>query len=181
MHNIVFIQRVHLVIKLNVMKVLVLLIIACLLVYTGNSQSTKKYFYKTLLELTNNSNNDSINYYLLKLKVGQRGEIKKVDILFLKNDSIQSRQMKNSYFNYALKDIIPDTTFEYNSLNKNNLFLCPYIIKKVKFIKNPSTELVFSVSDIKKLFILLKKFYGSNRLNYRLVTPSILFSEESYY
>jgi hypothetical protein len=161
------------------MKTLVLSIIACLLVYNGRCQYTKKYFYKTLLELTS-SNNDSISYYILKLKVGQKGEIKKVDILFFKNDSVQSKELKNSHLNYVLKDIISDTTFEYNSKHENNLIICPYMIKKVKFIKNPNKELVFSVSDINKLFTLLKEFYGSNHLKYRLVTPSILFNEESY-
>jgi hypothetical protein len=161
------------------MKALFLLIIVCFLTDNGYSQHTRKFFYKTLLELTNN--NDSINYYIIKLEVGKKGKIKNLGILFFKNDSISNMQMKNNISTFTLKDIISDSTFDYDGNNKNNLIICPYIIKKVKFIKNPNTDIVFSVLDINKIFILLKEVYASKRLNSRLVTPSILFIEESIY
>ncbi len=82
---------------------------------------------------------------------------------------------------YSLKDVISDSTILKIDQDEKKWIICPIIIKKLKFIKNPNTELVFSVQDINRIFMLMKETYNSKKIKYKLVTPSIIFSEEIYH
>lgn len=180
MHNTVLILRVHLAIKSKIMKALTLVFLYFFLVGKLYSQSTEKYFYNALLELNKNTN-DSINYYLLKIKSSRYGDIEKINVLFFNNNSILSKELKIKSFMYSLKDVISDSTILKIDQDEKKWIICPIIIKKLKFIKNPNTELVFSVQDINRIFMLMKETYNSKKIKYKLVTPSIIFSEEIYH
>lgn len=163
------------------MKTLFLSIIICMFGYTVQSQVTGILFYETLFNLTKKNNNDSVNYYLIKLKVGKSGFIRKAVVLFFKNDSIQSIQLNNNNFHFTIEDILTDTLNNKKYFNNNKWYLYLYITKRVKFITNPKTEFIFNADDINKLFSLLSFFYRSNRSGYQLLKPSILFIEDEYY
>jgi len=160
------------------MKQILLPIFACFIACTGYSQSSKTVFYKTLLELSN-GNNDSIHYYLVKVKLKQNREIEKLDITFFKKDTIKSVQLARNPFRNSLAEIVADTAFDYSSIHAKDQIICPYIIKKVKFVRNPNTDPVFSAFDINRMFTLLKAAYSATRSKYILAKPVILFSEGS--
>lgn len=166
--------------KLNIMKILILSIIIHFIAFNVNGQTNKKYFSNTLLEQTN-TYSDSINYFLLKIKCIRSGKIDKIDVTFFRNDSILNMQLKDISLAYSIGDIVSDSSFDIESIKSYKFVLCPFIIKNVKFIKNPSTDLTFNSKNIEKIFQLLKIAYTSTHSNYKLATPSILFIEESYH
>lgn len=162
------------------MKILILSIIIHFIAFNANGQTSKKYFYNTLLEQTN-TYSDSINYFLLKIKCIRSGKIAKIDVTFFRNDSILNMQLKDISLVYSLRDIVSDSSFDIESIKRYKFVLCPFIIKNVKFIKNPNTDLTFNSKNIEKIFQLLKISYTLTHPNYKLAIPSILFIEQSYH
>lgn len=65
------------------MKILILSIIIHFIAFNVNGQTSKKYFYNTLLEQTN-TYSDSINYFILKIKCIRSGKIDKIDVTFFR-------------------------------------------------------------------------------------------------
>lgn len=146
--------------------------------FSGYSQTSNNLFYHDVLLKNKLNKNDSVYYFVLKIKIRNNKKIENITIVSFKEEGGISTVNDSIVGKFNIDEIVSDTTFKLK--NDNDIIICPYIIKKVRSINNPSGEYIFNAIDLNKLFELLKFTLENINSKFIFLKPSILFLEDSY-
>lgn len=164
--------------QLKIMKKLIIIVITFLIISKTHSQKKDNFFYKKLLEISNWKSSDSINCYVLKIRISHTKQIEKLEVYFYMKDSIVHKDIDLYLFNFSLNSILADSLVTSSIANKKQTIICTYVYKYMKNISASKNSYILSLSEFEKMFSILKYVNNMANIKYIITMPIILLTEE---